>query len=213
MFWSIPDQPFTRLPSKPMVWLAIVLFLALAIAMFRGGRLSNLADIRLRAWMLLVVGVLLQIGTRFLPDEPWADTVGVSMVLVSFGLLLAMVVLNRKEPGMWLAGIGILMNFTVIALNGGMPVLSEAAEVASGFTVANPDVAGSFKHVRLDESSRLAFLADVIPLRLGSMGTVISLGDVFLAVGLGRYLEAELRRPRRWFRRGASAEPGSAAGG
>lgn len=195
-----------------MVWLAIVLFLALAIAMFRGGRISNLADIRMRAWWLLVVGVLLQVGTRFLPDASWADTAGVSMVLVSFGLLLVMVILNRSEPGMWLAGIGVLMNFTVIALNGGMPVLSEAAEVASGFTVANPDVAGSFKHVRLDDASRLVFLADVIPLRLGSMGTVISLGDVFLAVGLGRYLEAELRRPRRWFRKGASAEPGSAAG-
>jgi hypothetical protein len=195
-----------------MVWLAIVLFLALVIAMFRGGRLSNLADIRLRAWWLLVVGVLLQVGTRFLPDESWADTAGVSMVLVSFGLLLVMVILNRAEPGMWLAGIGILMNFTVIAANGGMPVLGEAAEVASGFTVADPDVAGSFKHVRLDDTSRIVFLADVIPLRLGSMGTVISLGDVFLAVGLGRYLEAELRRPRRWFRKGASAEPGSAAG-
>lgn len=195
-----------------MVWLAIVLFLALAIAMFRGGRISNLADIRLRAWWLLVVGVLLQVGTGFLPDASWSDTVGVSMVLVSFGLLLVMVILNRTEPGMWLAGIGILMNFTVIAFNGGMPVLSEAAEVASGFTVANPDVAGSFKHVPLDDASRIVFLADVIPLRLGSMGTVISLGDVFLAVGLGRYLEAELRRPRRWFRKGASAEPGSAAG-
>ena len=40
--------------------------------------------------------------------------------------------------------------------------------------------------------------------------TKISLGDVFLAVGLGAFLEYELRRPRRYFKRGARAETGSA---
>jgi hypothetical protein len=124
---------------------------------------------------------------------------------------MILVLLNRSRTGMWLAGLGVLMNFTVIALNGGMPVLSEAAEVASGFTVTVPDLSGSFKHEILDESSRLTMLADVIPLRLGTLGQVISLGDVFLAVGLGRFLEQELRRPRRYFKRGAHAQPGSAS--
>ncbi len=92
-----------------------------------------------------------------------------------------------------------------------MPVMAEAAEVASGFTVSVPDLSGSFKHTILDVGTRLPMLADVIPLRLGTVGQVISLGDVFLAVGLGRYLEQELRRPRRYFKRGAHAQPGSAA--
>jgi hypothetical protein len=39
---------------------------------------------------------------------------------------------------------------------------------------------------------------------------VISLGDVFLAVGLGRFLEAELRRPVRWFKPGVKLRGGSA---
>ena len=194
-----------------MLWLAIVLFLALAIALLRGGRLINLADIELRSWWILVIALALQAGTNLLPSEKWAETAGVAMVLLSFGLLMALVVLNREKSGMWLAGLGVLMNFTVIALNGGMPVLAEAAEVASGFAGSKPDLSDSFKHVPLDESSRLALLADVIPLRLVSIGQVISLGDVFLAVGLGRFLEHELRRPRRWFRKGASAEAGSAA--
>ena len=89
-------------------------------------------------------------------------------------------------------------------------VLAGAAEVASGFTVSSPDLSGSFKHVLLDESSRLTFFADVIPLRFIGIGEVISLGDVFLALGLGVFLEHELRRPRRYFKRGAQAQPGSA---
>jgi hypothetical protein len=194
-----------------MLWLALVLFLALVIAMLRGGRLINLADIQLRSWWLLLIGLALQGGTNLLPDRPWAEPAGIAMVLVSFGLLMLLVILNREKYGMWLTGLGVLMNFAVIAANGGMPVLAEAAEVASGFTVSEPDLSGSFKHVLLDETSRLALFADVIPLRLASIGQVISTGDVLLAVGLGRFLEHELRRPRRWFRKGARAQAGSAS--
>ncbi len=194
-----------------MLWLAIVLFIALAMAVLRGGRLTNLGDIELRYWWLLLVALGLQVATAWLPDTTWAEGLGLAMVLTSYALLMALVLLNRRSPGMWLAGLGVLMNFTVIAINGGMPVLAEAAEVASGFTISVPDLSGTYKHVLLDSSSHLTALADVIPLRIGGIGQVISLGDVFLAVGLGRFLEFELRRPRRYFRRGAHAQPGSAS--
>lgn len=193
-----------------MLWLAIVLFFALAISMLRGGHLVNLGDIELRAWWLLIIALGLQFTTDWLPDEPWSDNTGLVMILGSFGLLMILVMLNRAKPGMWLAGLGVLMNFTVIALNGGMPVLAGAAEVASGFIVAHPDLTASYKHVLLDDTSQLTFLADVIPLRLAGIGEVISLGDIFLALGLGVFLEHELRRPRRWFKRGARAQAGSA---
>lgn len=194
-----------------MLWLAIVIFLALAIAVLRGGRLVNLGDIELRSWWLLFLALGLQFGTRLLPDEAWSEWTGVAMVLLSYALLMVLVVLNRSASGMWIVGLGVLMNFVVIAANGGMPVLAGAAEVASGFTVADPDLSTTYKHVPLDESSRLTFFADVIPLRLIGIGEVISLGDVFLALGLGVFLEHELRRPRRFFKRGAQAQPGSAS--
>ncbi|HET9203167.1 MAG TPA: DUF5317 domain-containing protein [Acidimicrobiia bacterium] len=194
-----------------MLWLAIVLFIALAMAVLRGGRLTNLGDIELRYWWLLLVALGLQVATAWLPDTSWAEGLGLAMVLISYVLLMGLVLLNRRSPGMWLAGLGVLMNFTVIAINGGMPVLAEAAEVASGFTISAPDLSGTYKHVLLDSSSHLTAFADVIPLRIGGVGQVISLGDVFLAVGLGRFLEFELRRPRRYFKRGAHAQPGSAS--
>lgn len=193
-----------------MLWLAVVLFLALVVAVFRGGRLVNLGDIELKAWWLLFIALGLQVGTTWLPSDGSVDGMGLAMVLVSFLLLITLVWANRTKPGMWIAGVGVLMNFTVIAFNGGMPVLSEAAWVASGFTVIEPDLSSSFKHVLLDETSRLTFFADVIPLRLVGIGEVISLGDIFLALGLGVFLEHELRRPRRWFKRGARAQSGSA---
>jgi hypothetical protein len=191
-----------------MLWLALVLFIALVIAVLRGGRLVNLGDLELTAWWLLFLSLGLQFGTDLIPET--AQTLGLTMILLSYVLLLVMVWLNRSKPGMWIAGLGVLMNLTVIAFNGGMPVLAGAAEVASGFTITEPNLSDSFKHVALDESSRLTFFADVIPLRIVGIGEVISLGDIFLAFGLGMYLEHELRRPRRWFRKGAQAESGSA---
>lgn len=193
-----------------MLWLAVVLVLSMGIAVVRGGRMLNLGDIHLRSWWLLPVGFLFQVGVaQFVPRE--AAGWGVALILVSYAILLALVLRNRDKPGLWLAGLGILMNCTVIAVNGGMPVLAGAAEVASGFAPGSPVITESYKHVVLDNSSRLVFLADVIPLRIAGAGQVISLGDVFLAVGLGWFIESELRRPIRWFKRGARAKAGSAS--
>lgn len=195
-----------------MLWLALVLFLAMTIAVLRGGRLANLGDIHLRMWWLLPLGFLLQVATSWLPTSAsWAEEVGLALILVSFAPLLILVIINRGRTGMWLAGVGVLMNFSVIALNGGMPVLTEAAEVASGFSGGALTLEDSYKHVMLDAATRLSFLADVIPIRFANQGQVVSLGDVFLAVGLARFLESELRRPVRWFKRGARAQPGSAS--
>lgn len=193
-----------------MLWLGLVLFVALTVAVVRGGRLSNLGDIRLRLWFLLPLALLMQSSTLLLSNDGWTATLGSWLILLSYVPLLAVVVINRDRKGMWLAGIGVLMNFLVIALNGGMPVLEGAVVVASGFQ-SGLDVATDFKHVPLDASTRLTFLADVIPLRIFGEGQVLSLGDVFLAVGLGRFLEAELRRPVRWFKPGVKLQGGSAS--
>ena len=194
-----------------MLWLALVIFVATTIALLRGGRLANLADIRLRQWWLLPFGFGVQILPALLPDDAaWTPVVGVALVLTSYLPLLLLVILNRQRKGMWLAGLGILMNFSVIAANGGMPVLAEAALAAAGYEEGIRVLYG-FKHVALDGTTILGFLADVIPVRLFGQGQVISLGDVLLAVGLGAFLEDELRQPVRWFKHGQRTEGGSAS--
>ncbi|MDR9449962.1 MAG: DUF5317 domain-containing protein [Acidimicrobiia bacterium] len=194
-----------------MLWLALVLFVATTIALLRGGRLANLADIRLRLWWLLPLGFAVQATPALLPDDAaWTPDVGVGLVLISYLPLLLLVILNRERKGMWLAGLGVLMNFSVIAANGGMPVLAEAA-LAAGRYQESLQVVYGYKHVALDAGTFLSFLADVIPVRLFGHGQVISLGDVLLAVGMGAFLEDELRQPVRWFKHGQQTEGGSAS--
>lgn len=193
-----------------MVWLGLILFIAVATAVVRGGRISNLADIELRYWWLLPLGFLMQAATAFLPETDNPLPIGVTLILGSYVPLLIVVIVNRARTGLWLTGLGILLNATVISLNFGMPVMTEAAQIAGGFR-ADVAIFDDHKHVVLDQHTRLPFLADVIPVRLFGLGQVISIGDVLLAVGLGRFLESELRRPIRWFKTSASSESGSAA--
>jgi len=182
-----------------MTWLIAVLVVSVVVSVMRGGKLSNLPDIYARGWPLLFVGFGMQIVANFVDNSRLV----VALFLTSYVVLLITIWLNRSDPGMWIAGIGLLMNFTVISLNNGMPVLEESIRLAGG----GSDIVFGAKHVVLDDSSRLAFLADVIPLP----GSVISLGDVFLAVGLGVFIEDQLKQPLRLFRHRVPGIPGSAA--
>ena len=186
-----------------MLFLVIVLAVSVVVSLFRGGKLANLPDIYARGWWMLIIGFGLQIAANMLGEDQ--HDLAVALVLISYAPLLAVVTLNRRAPGMWIAGIGILMNFIVIAANGGMPVLPEAVELAGG----DPSSlrALNAKHVLLDLDTTFPFLADIIPLP----GSVISLGDVFFAIGLGVFIEDQLQQPLRLFRHRVQGIPGSAA--
>ncbi len=179
----------------------LVLAIALVVGLLRGGKLSNLTEIGVRSWWLLLVGFGLQIAAAFLPRT--SHDIAVLLILAAYIPLLVFVWMNRELAGLWMAGIGILMNFTVIALNSGMPVMIEAIRIAGG----SVDTALGAKYVVLTGTTRLAFLADVIPLPKN----VISLGDVFLAIGVGVFLEDQIRRPVRLFAHRVQGTPGSAA--
>ena len=184
-----------------MRWMLLVLIISIVIGWLRGGRLRNLTEIRVRLWWLLPLGFILLAASVFVPDEKHEIAVG--FVLVSYLPLLLFVWLNRDMAGMWIAGMGVLMNFTVIVLNGGMPVLEEAVRIAGG----SSDLILDAKHVVLDENTSLPFLADVIPLP----NAVLSLGDVFLAIGIGAFLEDQMRKPLSLFAHKVTGVPGSAA--
>ena len=184
-----------------MQWILLVLAISIIVGFLRGGKLRNLTEIRVKSWWLLPIGFLILAASNFVPTE--YDSVAVALVLVSYLPLLLFVWLNRDLTGIWIAGLGILMNFTVILLNGGMPVLAEAAALAG----ETGDLVLDSKHVLLTQETRLPFLADIIPLP----GAVLSLGDVFLAIGVGVFLEDQMRQPLTLFAHRVTGIPGSAA--
>lgn len=184
-----------------MQWMALVLVISIAVGFIRGGKLRNLTEIRVTMWWLLPLGFLILAGSNLVHTNN--KELGVALILGSYLPLLLFVWLNRDLTGIWIAGMGILMNFTVISLNGGMPVLAEAAQIAG----SGGNLVLDAKHVLLTESTRLPFLADIIPLP----GAVLSLGDVFLVIGVGAFLEDQMRQPLTLFAHRVTGVPGSAS--
>ncbi|MFW5933655.1 MAG: DUF5317 domain-containing protein [Actinomycetota bacterium] len=158
-----------------------VLIVAVASSYLRGGRLGHVADAPLGWTWLLFVGVGVQAvvnlaaARQWLPDAGWS---GWSLLLLSQLLIVGFLIANRSLPGTWLVAAGLALNAIVIAANGAMPVDPaairaigmEGAEVAPG------------KHTLMTSSTRLPWLADVIP--VPPLRSIISVGDLVLAVGL-----------------------------
>ncbi len=176
--------------------LLTALALAVAWALLRGGRPSHLQSLSLQGVTQVLIAFALQAGVIYLPV---ANSLGhparVGLLIASYALALWFIWANRKLPGMWLMGLGLLANWLVIVANGGyMPVTFEALEQASMTRLVNSTAPGTLvmgsKDVLLPlAETRLSFLSDifVLPPPFPVTG-VFSVGDVLIAMGIFRFV-------------------------
>ena len=155
----------------------------LVAALATGGSTDRLASTRFRHPWLVFVGLVLQVGvqtfTSALPDQRTA----LALLLASMGLIALFLLLNLKIPGMALAAAGLVLNVVVIGANGAMPVHPPSAE-AAGVPISSQE--GGVKHEVMGDATVLPWLGDAIALPL--FKTVISLGDVLLALGVALFV-------------------------
>lgn len=174
--------------------LVAAIVVSIAVALLRGGRFTNLVSLPLR-WGLLAVAAF-AIQALFIYQIPTRKTIGVwgwqeIFFMSSHLLLLATVWLNRHLPGVKVIGLGLLLNLTVMAANGGwMPVAPDAV-VKVGHTGLVPSLETgtrvySSKNIILPaEQTKLRFLSDIFILaRPFPIPTIFSIGDVFVAAGI-----------------------------
>ena len=167
--------------------LLIAIALGVLAGLFAGGRITNLLSIQLRYGFLIVAALLLRIVTQWLLDQgvDIVEQFRLPLFALSFGALTFALWLNRSQPGLLLAMIGVAFNGIAIALNGGaMPVYVPALEIA-GMTEA--ELSPTFHTLLPSELGaefllRVGPLGDVLPLAIPYLENVISLGDVISAV-------------------------------
>jgi MFS family permease len=171
----------------------------LVLGLLAGGSIGNLGAVRLRWVGILMFAVILRFGTEFglIQGNAVVDTFRLPLFMTAFLLLLAALWVNRSQPGLRLAFVGILSNTIAIVANGGhMPIWIRSLEAAN-FTLA--DVVSPF-HTTLPEEANLDFflhagpLGDIIPIPLPIIQNVASIGDVFLTAGLAFFLFATVIR-------------------
>jgi hypothetical protein len=116
------------------------------------------------------------------------------LLIASLIFFLIFVWLNRRQVGMLVLAIGLLLNFAVISVNGGyMPISSRTASqlippnimqtIQPGDRFGTKDILLSPEETRLEWLSDRFLTPDWFPYR-----TSFSLGDLFVAVGAGSLL-------------------------
>jgi Family of unknown function (DUF5317) len=182
-----------------MLMIAVVGLGLISVPLF-GGRLSALADVRLRqAWTMPAALAVQIVITTVLPEG--AGMLHPVAHVASYLLGAVFLVANWQLPRMWLVAAGATLNLLVIGANGGvMPADPDALRRAGLHADAS-----EFQNSTAVEDARLAWLGDIfawpVPLPLAN---VFSVGDVCLVVG-GILLLHGLCRPRGEPRAGAEA--------
>lgn len=150
-----------------------------------------LRSYEVRCSWLVFVAFLPQLFAFVLPTRAtFPDHWAPAALVTSQIALLIFALLNFSKPGFWLLSLGLILNLTVIVLNGGlMPISPETVAVIFPQTAASLPLGerlGTGKDILLPaEQTRLGFLSDrfLIPYGAGHY-VAFSLGDALVACGI-----------------------------
>jgi len=145
-----------------------------------GGRTHRLWELRFHRPVLIVTAFLLRVLLLSLDGitEPLLRT----GTLVTYALAAGFLWLNRKVPGMVLAGLGTGANALVITANGGVLPADPQALDRAGTGPGGGWLADSREVV----DARLDFLGDLLPVPAPwPLGGLCTIGDVIVLVALG----------------------------
>ncbi len=181
----------------------IVAFLAaLVIALLSGGSLRYLAKIEFKAGWVALVAFAVQLGIIYFVAGPvgrWS-VYGLAL-LGSYVVLMVFVFLNRRLPGLYIIGLGLLLNFIVMLANGGFMPVSPSALESAGFSclVDEPAEWVKVRHAKdvllRRENTRLWWLSDVFVLAPPApVPSVFSPGDVLVGAGVFVFIFKATRR-------------------
>jgi len=166
------------------------LLVAVVVGLLTGGRWSRLSELTI-AWVPLAVA-----GLAMQWFAPTGGVLPLFLLLVSFAALIAFAIRNLGVPGFRLILLGILLNFVVIAVNGGMPVSRSALEASGQMDTLRSLVQdGGAKHHLATEDDLLVVLGDVIP--VPPIHNVVSAGDIVTYAGAAWLVIASLHPRRR----------------
>jgi len=161
-------------------------------------RQEKLGAVQLKAVWLVFLAFLPQYlafslsSTRTSIPNSWIPAI----LLGSQALLIIFVVINRKKPGMGLMGVGLVLNFMVIALNHGFMPLSPATAqqlIPDGVSVdlmLGERVEYGKDILLLPEETTMRFLSDIflLPRWFRNYRAAFSIGDLILSCGAFWYL-------------------------
>jgi hypothetical protein len=165
--------------------------LTFIVALLAGGRVGRLKEIDLRGVGLFVLAAAIRIALDVLgaKGSPLARDVGPWVSILGYVALLAALLMNWRLRPLQVVTAGVLLNFLVIATNGGsMPVDRALAERYVGPGLLRLlDSPSYIVHKPITPQTRLRPLADILPLPMfyprPTFFSPGSVGDIFITFG------------------------------
>jgi hypothetical protein len=157
--------------------LVITALALIATVPLAGGKLTRLADIRLRAVWAVLLAAAIQVAITQIPGGSHAFHAGLHVF--SYVLDAYFVFANRRLKGVPVVALGAALNVLAILANSGvMPASASALRIAGIAERAGFDNSAAVAH------AHLGFLGDVIPVPgPWPIGNVLSIGDLIICVG------------------------------
>jgi hypothetical protein len=158
-----------------MILIVLALLCVLTVPL-RGGRLSRLADLRLRGLWLPVLALVVQVLITEVVRGGSAAAHR-ELHILTYVMLGGFLWANRRLPGLKIVGLGALLNTLAIVANRGVMPASATAERLSGLQLG-----AGFANSAHFGHELLPFLGDIIPWP-GPLPNVLSIGDLIIFAG------------------------------
>lgn len=154
-----------------------------------GGRLEGLAALHFRFGWLAFAGLLVQVVQFDPAGGSLVGNLGPAIYVASTAVVLAVVLVNRRLPGLPIVAVGAALNLAAIVANGGYMPADPGAVAAAGLS----PVTGPSNSI-VTTSPLLAPLTDVFALPAWMpLANVFSAGDVLIGLGVALAIASAMR--------------------
>ena len=177
---------------------ALGVLIGLLLGLIAGGKLDNLAYVRLRWLPVLLVAAVTRFGLDgALSAGAVPDALRLWLVIAAYVLLTAMLVANRSTPGLAAAALGTAANGIAIVANGGWMPVWQPSLAAAGLD--STTIHSNFHRMLVGPVDGAFFahggpLVDLIPIPIPMIQSVASVGDMLLGAGLAFFVFAAVVR-------------------
>ncbi|WP_018132616.1 DUF5317 domain-containing protein [Effusibacillus pohliae] len=167
--------------------------IGIIVAVFRGGKLRDLFEAKLKRIWLIVFAFCVQYAIIVLNQSFLLPA-----VIISYGALLAFACFNQRQPGFHFILAGIAMNLLVMAANDGrMPVDVGIVRQYAPDGVSALLAGQSGKHIAMSEQTHLNLLGDIFYLHAPyPREGLVSLGDIVFSIGVFLWIQKVMVRRR-----------------
>jgi hypothetical protein len=185
------------------VFILYAVVLGVFAGLLLGGRLGNLAGLRIRWAPLALAGLAVQLVLFTDLGGRLAGDLAPLLYVASTCAVLAVVLVNVRIPGLVLVAAGAACNLAAIVANGGWMPADPAALASLG-----RDIGDGYTNSTVVADPALRPLTDVFAMPAWMpLANVFSIGDVLIGAGIAIAIAVSMRRPLPAAAAGPEATP------